>query len=438
MPRKPNPYITGRPVSGPNFYGRQDIFRSVQDTFSSPHQNVVVLWAQRRMGKTSVLHELPSRLSPEFHPIYFDLQDKAQQKLTEVLYDLAREIAGSLNLDSPPKADFLHDDDYFHERFLPQVYKSLRTKRLLFMFDEFDTVDVPPVEGPTERDVAYRAFFPYLRGKLVSDRRLAFIFVTGRRLDELDELILSTFKEARTGSISFLEEAEARQLVVEPASGVLEYNKEAVGQIISITACHPYLTQLICFELFSYMEAAGRTRVTVDDVEAVVDRAIAAGGAGLAWLWDGLPMAERFVLSAAAHAAREGRAATQDEIDRMLEEYRVPFSGPELIQAPDRLTRWGLLRRTTDGYEFIVELLRRWILREHPLEQAKRELESVSPRAIILYELARTAHEDGDYDVAIRRYHNALAVNWEPPAHRKHLNRQHIVGLLPTGTASTS
>ncbi|NIO67758.1 MAG: ATP-binding protein, partial [Anaerolineae bacterium] len=102
MPRILNPYIIGGPVSGPNFYGRRDIFRSVQDTFSSPHQNVVVLWGQRRMGKTSVLHELSSRLPPEFHPIYFDLQDKAQQKLNEVLYDLAREIAGSLNLDSPP------------------------------------------------------------------------------------------------------------------------------------------------------------------------------------------------------------------------------------------------------------------------------------------------------------------------------------------------
>ncbi len=411
MPRIPNPYIAGPPVSGRNFYGREDIFRFVQNTFSSPQQNVVVLWGQRRMGKTSVLHELSSRLSPEFHPIYFDLQDKAQQKLNEVLYDLARKIAGSLNLDSPPRDDFLRDDDYFHERFLPQVYQSLGAKRLLLMFDEFETVDVPPIEGPTGRNVAYRAFFPYLRRRLVSDRRLAFIFVTGRRLDELDELILSTFKEARTESVSFLEEAEARRLVVEPASDILEYDEEAVGQIISITACHPYLTQLICFELFSYMEAAGRTRVTVGDVEAVVDRAIAAGGAGLAWLWDGLPMAERFVLSAVAHAAREGRAATQDEIGRILGEYRVPFSGPELTQAPDTLTRWGLLRRTADGYEFVVELLQRWILREHSLEQARRELELASPGAARLYYLASEAHQAYELVRAIRYYREALAAN---------------------------
>jgi tetratricopeptide (TPR) repeat protein len=409
MPRIPNPYIAGPPVSGRNFYGRQDIFRFVQNTFASPQQNVVVLWGQRRMGKTSVLHELSSRLSPEFHPIYFDLQDKAQQSLNEVLYDLAREIAGSLNLDSPPRADFLHDDDYFHERFLPQVYQSLGPKRLLFTFDEFDVLDKPREE--LAHDAAVRAFFPYLRRTLIHDKQLTFIFVVGRRLDELDELLQSTFKMAKTASISFLEEAEARLLIVEPASDILGYDAEAVGRILSITACHPYLTQLVCFELFSYMEAAGRTRVTAGDVEAVVDRAIAAGGAGLAWLWDGLPMAERFVLSAVAHAAREGRAATQDEVNRILKEYRVPFSGRELTRAPDNLTKWGLLRRTADGYEFMVELLRRWIVREHSLEQARRALELTSPRAIQLYELASRAHQAGELDEAIRLYGRALATN---------------------------
>jgi tetratricopeptide (TPR) repeat protein len=410
MPRRPNPYIAGPPVSGRNFYGREDIFRFVQNTFSSPQQNVIVLWGQRRMGKTSVLHELFSRLSPEFHPIYFDLQDKAQQKLNEVLYDLSREIAGSLNLDAPPRADFLRDDDYFHESFLPQVYQSLGPKRLLFMIDEFEVLDM--LVDELAHDAALQAFFPYLRRALMQDEQLAFVFVVGRRLDELDELLQSTFKMAKTASISFLEEAEAKKLVVGPASGILEYDEEAVGRIISITSCHPYLTQLVCSEIFSYMEAAGRSRVMVGDVEAVVDKAIAVGRAGLAWLWRELPTAERFVLAAVAHAAKEGRAATQDEIDRILEEYRIPFSGRELTQAPDNLTTWGLLRRTADGYEFVVELLRRWILREHPLEQARRELESVSPRATRWYELASELHRVvGELDGAIRFYKRALVIN---------------------------
>jgi hypothetical protein len=364
------------------------------------------------MGKTSILHELSSRLSPEFHPIFFDLQDKAQQSLNQVLYDLAREIASSLNLDSPPRDDFLHDDNYFHERFLPQVYQSLGPKRLLLMFDEFDVLDKPKEE--LAQDVAVRAFFPYLRRTLIDDQQLAFAFVVGRRLDELDELLQSTFKMAKSASISFLEEAEARDLIVEPVSGALEYKEEAIGRIASITACHPYLTQLVCSELFSHMEAAGRTRVTVSDVEAVVDKAIAAGSAGLTWLWSGLPPAERFFLSAVAYAVREGRVATEDEIGRILEEYNVPFSGRELTQAPDNLTRWGLLRRIAEGYEFVVELLQRWILREHSLEQARRELELASSRAIQLYEQAFKAHQIGKWDRAIRYYKYATRTGSGP------------------------
>ena len=416
MPRIPNPYIAGPPVSGRDFYGREDVFRFVQNTFSSPQQNVVVLWGQRRMGKTSVLHELSSRLPLKFHPIYFDLQDKAQQRLNEVLYDLTREIAGSLNLDSPPRDDFLHDVGYFHERFMPQVYQNLGPKRLLLMFDEFDVLDRPKEE--LAHDVAVRAFFPYLRRTLIPHKQLTFIFVVGRRLDELDELLQSTFKMAKTASMSFLEEAEARRLIVKPASGALEYKEEAIERIVSITVCHPYLTQLICSELFSHMEAAGRTRVTVSDVEAVVDKAIAAGSAGLTWLWGGLPTAERFVLSAVAYAAREGRVATGEEIGRILEEYHVPFLGPELTRAPDNLTRWGLLRRTADGYEFVVELLRRWILREHSLEQARRELELASSRAIQLYEQAFKAHQIGEQDRAVRYYKYALAANPNHPQAR--------------------
>lgn len=409
MPRRPNPYIAGPPVSGPNFYGRENIFRFVQDTFSSPRQNVAVLYGQRRIGKTSVLHELPSRLSSEFHPIFFDLQNKAQQKLNEVLYDLAREIAGSLNLDFPSRDDFLGDDDYFHERFLPRAYQNLETKRLLLMFDEFDVLDMP--EKELARDVAVRAFFPYLQRRLMHDGQVAFVFATGRRLDELDRLLKSIFKVAKAAHVSFLEETEARQLIVKSASEIFEYDEEAVGRITSITACHPYLTQLVCSKLFDYTEAARKTRVTADDVEAVIDGAIAAGEAGLAWLWDSLSPAERPVLSIVAHAAKGGHAATRDEIDRTLKDLRVQFSGLELTRAPDNLTKRELLRRTTDGYEFVVEFLQRWILSEHSLEQVWLDLESASPRAIQLYELAVKAHESDKLEEAIRLYERTLGAN---------------------------
>jgi tetratricopeptide (TPR) repeat protein/photosystem II stability/assembly factor-like uncharacterized protein len=406
-----NPYIVGPPIAGDvGFYGREDIFRFVRDTFSSPAQNVIVLYGQRRIGKTSILYQLqkPSNLPPDFHPVYFDLEGLARWHLDEVLYRLAQKIARSLNIPIPSQSEFkIGDGDYFYDQFLPQIYEALGEKRLLLLFDEFEILSEEP-----RNDVAIETFFPYLQKRIMSEQRLAFIFIVGRRLDELSDEFRSTFKAALTRSVSFLREEDARRLITEPASGIVEYDEKAVERIISLTGCHPYLTQLVCYVLVDYLTKRDKSRATADDVEAVIDDVIESGKGGLTWLWDGLPRAERFFLSAVAHVTDEGGMATQEEIRDILQRHRVQLLGPELTRAPDTLiTKWGWLKPTKDGYKFVVELLRRWIIKEHSLEEAKRELELVSPRASLLYEAARSAHLDNDLDAAIRYYREALAIN---------------------------
>ena len=65
MPTPPrNPYIAGKALGDPRgFFGREDVFRLVETVLSSPDQNSVVLFGQRRIGKTSILLNLRSRLS---------------------------------------------------------------------------------------------------------------------------------------------------------------------------------------------------------------------------------------------------------------------------------------------------------------------------------------------------------------------------------------
>jgi len=77
------------------------------------------------------------------------------------------------------------------------------------------------------------------------------------------------------------------------------------------------------------------------------------------------------------------------------------------------LVDWGWLEKTEErnGYKFVVELLRRWISKKHSLENAKRELESISKRAMRDYTYARQAHIDGDLEIAMESYRRALAAN---------------------------
>jgi photosystem II stability/assembly factor-like uncharacterized protein/tetratricopeptide (TPR) repeat protein len=412
MVRIPNPYIAGPPIGGDEgFYGRQDVFDFVRETFSSTHQKVIVLFGQRRIGKTSILYQLqkPSNLPEGFHPVYFNLEGRASQNLNEVLYALAERIAESLNLPPVAQSEFQSDGDYFSERFLPQAYKALQGQRLLLLFDEFDVLG----EELSDETMALNTFFPYLQNRLFDEEKLAYIFVIGRRLEELTPEFLDTFKQARDRPISFLSKEDARRLIREPMLGILGYDDDAIEQILSVTACHPYLTQLVCFELVDYLDSSGKTKVTIDDVNTVIDDAIESGGSGLAWLWDGLPIAERFILSAVTSVTDENGIATKESINEALRRHRVRLLGIELTRAPDMLVDWGWLEKTEEqgGYKFVVELLRRWIRKKHSLENAKRELESISKRAIRDYTYARQAHIDGDLEIAVESYRRALAAN---------------------------
>ena len=90
-----NPYIAGNPVHGQGkFIGRQDVLRDVEQTLRNPSTNAIVLFGQRRIGKTSVLLHIEQELAAkeEFTAIYFDLQDKAALPLAEVLYQMAQKI----------------------------------------------------------------------------------------------------------------------------------------------------------------------------------------------------------------------------------------------------------------------------------------------------------------------------------------------------------
>ncbi|MFN2206829.1 MAG: hypothetical protein ACK2UT_13005, partial [Candidatus Promineifilaceae bacterium] len=84
-----NPYIAGNPVRGDAFFvGRTAILRDVQELLRNPDTNAIVLYGQRRIGKTSILFELEQRLveSGEYLPVYFDLHDKSDLSLSEILF----------------------------------------------------------------------------------------------------------------------------------------------------------------------------------------------------------------------------------------------------------------------------------------------------------------------------------------------------------------
>lgn len=409
--RRTNPYVLTPLTEGVGFYGRESVLHFVRNTLTAPYQNVIVLFGQRRIGKTSVLHQLmrPEQAPVGFRPVYFDLQGRAEHRLDQVLYGLARAIARSLKIPIPPR-DAFAEESFFQYGFLPQVYRVLGHERLMILVDEFDVLggeEVPP-------DAAYNVLFGYLQDLLIDEQRgLVFVFVVGRRLDELPSRIKASFKSAQCKRISVLDASAAARLITDPVAGTLTIDDSAVSYLLDLTAGHPYFLQLLCYELFERATRANRRLIGAAQIgEDVLAAAMELGMGGLAWFWDEFPPAERFILSAIAHITQQHEAATLSQIGDTLRQNGVRLQGMELSTAPVVLAEWEIIERAgRDAFRFRVEFLRRWLLSKHSLDEAKRELEQVSARAVVLYESARRLHAKGDLVAAIGEYQRALAAN---------------------------
>ena len=88
---------------GPAFVGREGSCAPFFAYSKSSSENVIVPDGQRRIGKTSVLLQSEQQLRHDgpYHPVYFDLQDKAAWPLAQVVIQFAQRLAAELGL-SPP------------------------------------------------------------------------------------------------------------------------------------------------------------------------------------------------------------------------------------------------------------------------------------------------------------------------------------------------
>ncbi len=412
MPRVPNPYFAGPPATHPDtFFGRQDVLRFVDDTLASPMHNMIVFHGQRRIGKTSILHQIARRSSQDYQAVFFDLQSSVDSPAHDLLYGLAREVANQLNLPAPGRSDFQHDSDAFRTLFLPYVYEQLEDRRLLLLLDEFDALSLETT--PAELDTL--PFVQALNRIIQSeDKRVVFLFVVGRRLKDLSSQQLQIFRGALDRQITLLRREATMELITRPVQDILTYQDAATERIWSLTSGHPYFTQLICHKLFNQAQHQKVWTVTEAHVDAVIDDAISAGQGALQWFWDEVPPVERFTLYTIGQIEARGKGATLDQLIARRDIQRVQVSDIELRALPDKLVDRQVLRRVSEGcYRFAVELVRRWTVQNHSLEEVTTELTrvAVDESAKAFFRAGLAAYRADDIDFALDSFGRALSIN---------------------------
>jgi len=402
-----NPYIAGAPVvESSMFFGREDVFSWIERSLAGKYvDHILVLHGQRRVGKTSVLKQIPNFLPDNYIQVFFDLQGRTNTTLDRFLWWLAREIARTLKLERdivisrPNRDDFAADPEYLINEFLPSLRPHLGDQVLLLTFDEFDTLDRDEIQ-----DTFAVPLIGYLR-RLIEIEGLNFIFSIGSSGDKLENMQASYtdfFKSALYRKISFLTRDDSRSLITKPVEGIIKYDRKAVDRIHDITSGHPYFTQLMCHELFSLCQKTGARSINAEDVGSVLGDVIERGTVNLKFVWDEANDLEKWILAGLAHL--DG-GTTSQKLSQLLLEQRVRFSDSDFNSAIIHLQDKDVI---TEKNNFVNHLMLMWLQTNRSMDRVREELVEVNPIANRYNEIGDEYRDMGQAAQAIESYQQAL------------------------------
>lgn len=374
----PQVYVTdGRPVRPSRgerlplpFRGRESLFARLEAALGGgdTERETLLLYGQRRTGKTSALLHLPERLGSRVAPAFLDLQSPnlggaedvagLWRGVAEGVVEETRRHRG-LHLPALDPGALAKEPYPAFGRWLDQVERALGDYALLLCLDEFEALEKGIADGRFDGRL-----LDTLRNIVQHHRRIAVLLSGSHHIDELPPRWASALVTTGTLFISFLEEADTRRLIREPVPDFPDlYTEEAVARIVHLTHCQPYLVQLTCGELVRMMNAAGRlppaSQVGAADVEAVIPTVLERGQSYFVDLWSnqaGGEPAQRLLLALArAPERRLARAA-------------LPALLPDefALQAAVRsLTRREIITADGDDYTITVPLVGEYVRREY-------------------------------------------------------------------------
>lgn len=269
--RKFNPYIAGRPILDEElFYGREPL---VQRILQTVHNNSLLLHGERRIGKTSLLHQVQRRLEalkdPDyvFYPVYIDLQGTPEDKFFATLADQIFEALQPL-LEATGREPALARASYSHHdliRELHGILKPLKERnskqvKLVLLIDEVDELnEYDPRVSQSLRSLFMKRFAENLAAVVAGVR-------IRKEWEKEGSPWYNFFEEIEVDAIA---PEEARRLVLEPVRGLFRFEPGAAERIVALTGGKPFQIQRRCLALVQRLHEEGRRTITLADVEAL-------------------------------------------------------------------------------------------------------------------------------------------------------------------------
>ncbi|MBN1219134.1 MAG: ATP-binding protein [Anaerolineae bacterium] len=366
-----NPYIVGVPLTEQQeiFVGRADVVARIEQLLLDRRRPPLLLYGQRRMGKTSLLRNLGRLLPHPIIPLFVDGQKiSLASDYPDFLYNIAAEMRKSaeqqrnlnlplFNRDALAANPFTHFNEWLDE--VEQFLTAQGDYTALLALDEFEMLEQVLHKGRfDEADV-----LSLLRHIIQHRSRFKVMLAGSHTLEEFQRWA-SYLINVQVVKIGYLERDEARQLVEQPVKNfALRYTPDGCQRVLDLTRGHPALIQLLCYEIVALKNeqppdqneattASGRGLARREDVELAVTRALNSGSFFFADIQQN--QVDQPGLALLRFMAAQGESATvsRDELPG--------FGAADLEPTLAGLLRRDLIEATAGGYRFQVELIRRW------------------------------------------------------------------------------
>ena len=307
-----NPYATyaeGGIVDAPEmFYGREDLVENFAKIIQDPRtqSKSIVIYGQKRSGKSSILHHLKRKLQDCPDLLIVDLgnigsildEDSKTPFSYHILWSILNrleyaiedkeEITGSGTLDfhfssaqdfySHPSPFNLFRSEFDQYKRQAARLKEWRNMRVVLLIDEFSYIYEQIVRGliPESFMKSWKA--------LLQENYFSVVLVGQDVMPKFKQRFPNEFGTTQDTRVTYLREEEAKKLIDEPIriEGHHEgqqrndsrYRERAIERILDLTAGNPFYIQIVCNRLVEYMNRKHASLVTASDVEQVKDELV--------------------------------------------------------------------------------------------------------------------------------------------------------------------
>lgn len=377
-----NPYSTGTPMQE-MFYGRDEAVDALRNNLvRSAAQTVLLLYGQRRMGKTTLLLHLANTAALDEHiPVFVDMQRESFEiSASKFLYHLAFYICQALErrhytLNQPQQEDFTSDPTFTFDLFLNEVEAVQTGQKLIILIDEFEVLEDQIGKGRIKAEL-----LEYLRSTMQSHHSVNFLLAGTHKIEQLTERNWSVFFNiARHYRLTRLSDSGANDLITRPLEQQLEYAPYTVDKIRKLTDDQPYLIHLMCRSLVDHCNTQRKNYVTLNDVDIVLPEVMLTCGSHFEWLWKQLSEEEQTLLMMISALDNEdGKALTLADLEGGYRYHRRLYEREYLQMCLKSLAEADIIESASENLpvstpfstrvRIPVGLMRRWLRKEKPAQ----------------------------------------------------------------------